>query len=164
MANYVDELTGVLSQELETFNNFLSLLDEQHRQIAKNDIDGLTKTNAELDLLSNQAGDLERRRVAITEKISGQMSLDRSNPTLNELLDRLDGFSPERLKSLRQAILDVHDRIVKKSERNKFLIDKSRYLIAESIKILGNRPTPTYARPRRENMAVADGSLVNRSA
>jgi flagellar biosynthesis/type III secretory pathway chaperone len=164
MIDHIDELKDTLNQELETFNRFLVLLDEQHRRIAKNDIDGLEKISADLDLLSNQAADLERQRQAVTKNISGSINLENPNPTLSELLARLEGISPDGLIDLRQAIIDVHEKIVEKSTRNKFLIDKSRFLIAESMKILSSRPAPTYARPRPENMAAADRNLINRSA
>jgi DNA repair exonuclease SbcCD ATPase subunit len=160
----MDELADVLNQELETFNRFLVLLDDQNRQIAKNDIESLAKTNADLDVLSNQASDLERFRQSLTEEISAQMRLENHNPSLNELLSRLEGISSERLQTLRRAILEVHSKIAEKSKRNKFLIDKSRFLIAESMKIMSSRPSATYERPRAEKMANGEGGLVNRSA
>jgi hypothetical protein len=164
MAYAMDELADILNQELETFNHFLILLDDQNRQIAKNDIESLAKTNADLDLLSNQASDLERYRQSLTEEISSQMKLENHNPSLNELISRLEGISTERLQTLRRAILEVHSKIAEKSKRNKFLIDKSRFLITESMKIMSGRPSATYERPRAEKMANGEGGLVNRSA
>jgi hypothetical protein len=163
MANIMDELANTLNQELDTFNRFLVLLDDQNRQIAKNDIDALAKTNADLDMLSNQAGDLERYRQSLTQELSEQLKFEKNNPTLNDLMNRLDSISSERLQRLRQAILEVHKKIADKSRRNKFLIDKSRFLIAESMKIIGNRPPATYERPRVEKNAISEGNLVNRS-
>jgi hypothetical protein len=163
MANVMDELANTLNQELDTFNRFLVLLDDQSRQIAKNDIDALAKTNADIDLLSNQAADLERYRQSLTHELSEQLKFEKNNPTLNELVNRLDSISSERLLTLRQAILEVHKKIAEKSRRNKFLIDKSRFLIAESMKIMGNRPSATYERPRIEKNVVSESNLVNRS-
>jgi hypothetical protein len=163
MANLMEELSNILNQELDTFNRFLVLLDDQNRQIAKNDIDALAKTNADLDLLSNQASDLERYRQSLTQELSAQLKFEKHNPTLNDLVNRLDGISSERLQRLRQAILEVHKKIAEKSRRNKFLIDKSRFLIAESIKIIGNRPNATYERPRADKIASSEAGLVNRS-
>jgi len=164
MANIMDEIAGILNQELDTFNRFLVFLDDQNRQIAKNDIDALAKTNADLDLLSNQASDLERYRQSLTQELSRQLKLENDNPTLNDLVNRLGGISSERLNTLRLAILEVHKKIAEKSRRNKFLIDKSRFLIAESMKIMSNRPTATYERPRTEKPTGAKSCLVNRSA
>jgi hypothetical protein len=164
MANVMDEIAGILNQELDAFNRFLVLLDDQNRQIAKNDIEALTKTSADLDLLSNQVSDLERYRQALTQELSRQLKLEKDNPTLNDLVSRLDGISSERLRALRQAILEVHKKIAEKSRRNKFLIDKSRFLIAESMKIMSNRPAATYERPRPEKIESGNGCLVNRSA
>lgn len=163
MATVMDEIASILNQELETFNRFLVLLDDQNRHIAKNDIDGLAKTNADLDMLSNQASDLERYRQSLTQDLSRQLKLENHNPTLSDLVSRLDGISSERLRTLRQAILEVHKKIAEKSRRNKFLIDKSRFLIAESMKIMSNRPAATYERPRVEKMATKESCLINRS-
>jgi hypothetical protein len=157
------ELTEILGQELETFNRFMFLLDEQHRQLVKRDIEGLNMTNSELDMLCNKATDLEKGRQSIVQEISKQMNIESDNIKLNDLLERLEGISSDRLKSLRQAILDIHEKIERKSAQNRFLIDKSRNLIAESIKILSSRPSPVYQNPRPDRVYGGEGKLVNRS-
>jgi hypothetical protein len=158
------ELTEILSQELETFNRFMVLLDKQHQQLINRDVDGLVLTNSELDLLCNKTTELERCRQGVVMEMSQQMKIDSDNPKLSDLLVRLDNISSDRLKALRQAILDIHSRIERKSAQNRFLIDKSRNLIAESMKILTSRPSPIYQKPQSERVSGGEGKLVNRSA
>jgi hypothetical protein len=160
----MNELTEILGKELETFNRFLFLLDEQHKQVVRRDLAGLGNTNSELDLLCNQASELERARQSIVQSISNQMNIESTNLRLSDLLERLDQISSNRLNALRQAILDVHQKIEEKSIRNRFLIDKSRNLIAESMKILANRPSPVYQRPQSDKTKPPLSKLVNWSA
>ena len=63
MEKIMVDLTDVLNQELETFNRFLSLLDQQHKQIVSRDLAELSKTNTELDILCNKAHYLEKKRI-----------------------------------------------------------------------------------------------------
>jgi flagellar biosynthesis/type III secretory pathway chaperone len=157
------ELTDILNQELDSSNRFLVLLDNQHRQLVCRDLEGLNKTNAELDLLCNKIGDFEKKRQKIVKNISGQMKLSSDNLTLNDILSRLDGISSNRLQQLRKAILDVHRRIEEKRKRNEYLIEKSRNLVAESVKILSSRPSPVYGRPGPTKFENHEGKIVNRA-
>jgi len=164
MREYMEPLSEILGQELETFNRFLSLLDDQHKQLVGRDLDGLNRTNSELDLLSNKAGDLERNRQALTSKLTAELKMEGDNPTLTQMLAKLDGMTSSRLGSLRTAILDIHKCIEDKAARNRFLIEKSRTLIADSMKILAGHPSPNYEKPNGGRKSAVKSSLVNRSA
>ena len=157
------ELTDILNQELDSSNRFLVLLDDQHRQLVCRDLEGLNKTNAELDLLCNKISDFEKKRQKIVENISERMKLNPDDLTLSDILSRLDGISSKPLQQLREAILDVHRRIEEKSKRNEFLIEKSRYLITKSMKILSSRPSPVYSRPGQAKVKNHEGKVINRA-
>lgn len=155
------KITDILNQELDSSNKFLVLLDDQHRQLACRDLEGLNKTNAELDLLCNKVSDLERKRQRIVEDVSKHMKLNSGNPTLNDILLRLDGISSKPLQQLREAIIDAHRHIEEKRRRNEFLINKSRKLIAESMKILSSKPSPVYSQPGPAKVKAGGGKVVN---
>lgn len=157
------KLTDILNQELDSSNRFLILLDDQHRQLVCRDLEGLNKTNAELDLLCNRISDFEKKRQKIVENISERMKLNPDNLTLSDILSRLDGISSKSLQQLREAILDVHRRIEEKRKRNEFLIEKSRYLITKSMKILSSRPSPVYSRPGQTIVKNHEGKVINRA-
>ena len=160
----MEELIEVLGQELETFNRFLILLDEQHKKIVSRDLAGLAAVNSEFDMLNLKAHRLEKKRQAIVEAIS-EMTGDRSTKTtLAAMLPGIDELSGKQLKELRQAIIGANRQIEEKSTRNKNLIAKSRQLIAESMKIIAGRPSPVYQRPQPVNNQRRDRSLINRSA
>ncbi|MCD6162442.1 MAG: flagellar export chaperone FlgN [candidate division Zixibacteria bacterium] len=158
------KLVDILDQELETFNKFLILLDDQHKQIISRNIADLNKTDNELDLLSIKANDLEKRRMLILKENIKNCNLnEEENITLRDLLPQLDNVSSNRLVLLRESIIDAHKRIEEKSMRNKILIDKSRKLISESIRIINGRPSPIYNKPGPNKTGVYEGSIINHS-
>ena len=159
----MEKLTEILNQELEIFDEFLQLLDQQHKQIISRDIEELNKTNTRLDLLSQKANHLEKNRIEIVEEIAGRPEFQKDGLTLSDILPKLDRVSGNRLKLLRDSIKNTHQRIEEKSVRNKKLIENSRKLISDSMKILAKRPSPVYQKPGPAQPAIREGSLVNRS-
>ncbi|OQX92724.1 MAG: hypothetical protein B6D58_01430 [candidate division Zixibacteria bacterium 4484_95] len=155
------KLTDILNKELDSYNRFLVLLDDQHQQLACRDLEGLNKTNAELDLLCNKVSELERERQKIVKDISKRMELSPSNLTLDDILSRLDGISNESLQQLRKAIVDTHEHIEEKRKRNEFLINKSRQLITKSVKILSSKPSHVYGQPGQSKVKARGGKVVN---
>ncbi len=156
-------MADILNQELDTFNRFLTLLDAQHKQIVSRDLTDLNKTNSEIDLLSNKTHILEKMRIEEVRNISRQLKLNQNNLKLGDLLPRLDSITSNRLQQLRQAILTAHKYVEEKSRRNKQLIEKSRKLIFESMKIMSSRPSPVYNKPGPTRENIHEGGLINRS-
>lgn len=163
MDKHTKDLIEILGNELETFNRFLILLDEQHRCLVKGDVDSLNRVNAELEELSNQADRFELKRQSVVREIATNFNLEDNSAKLNGILEKLDSISKNRLQELRQSILDVHAQVERKSQRNKFLIDRSQSLIAESMRIIAGRQSPIYAKDPA-NSRKSEGVLVDRSA
>jgi len=157
------KLADILNQELDTFNRFLTLLDAQHKQIVSRDLTDLNKTNSEIDLLSNKTHILEKRRIEEVRNISKQLKLNQDDLKLGDLLPRLDSITSNHLQQLRQAILTAHKYVEEKSRRNKQLIEKSRKIIFESMKIMSSRPSPVYNKPGPTRENIHEGGLINRS-
>jgi flagellar biosynthesis/type III secretory pathway chaperone len=163
MEHLMENLTEILNQELEVFNLFLNLLDSQHKQIISGDLKGLGDTNARLDLLSNQAQVLEKRRLEIVYNLTAEMELSDNRSRLSDLIPHLDRVSGNRLQLLRESILSAHKQVEAKSIRNKQLIDKSRDLITESLRIVTTKPSPVYQKPGPVQSTARESNLVNRS-
>ncbi len=156
-------LAEILSSELEILDKFLSLLDEQHRCLVKSDIETLAKVNSEIEGLSNQADRFEFRRQEIVKEMASRLNIEADRPNLSGIIEKLDSLSQDRLHDLRNSILDVHKRVEQKSRRNRFLIDRSRNLIAESMRLIAGRPAPIYSR-NPANTRNGEGVVVDRSA
>ncbi|MCP4581889.1 MAG: flagellar protein FlgN [candidate division Zixibacteria bacterium] len=160
----MERLTNILNQELETFNKFLALLDQQHKLIVSRNLADLNKTNSELDLLCNKANYLERKRIDAVNDISAMTKHKGDDLKMSDILPSLDKLSSQRLLVLRESIQNAHQRIAEKSMRNGRLIEKSRKLIAESMKIITSRPSPIYQKPGPGRAAITEGNLISRSA
>ena len=156
-------LIDILNQELEIYNRFLSLLDNQHKTIISRDLKGLNDTDSELDLLGLKVFELEEARIETVKEISEKLELDENDVKLRDLLPRLDKVTSNRLYLLREAILTAHKKIEEKSMRNKLLIEKSRELIAQTMKIISQKPSPVYNKPGPARPEVTESNLVNRS-
>jgi flagellar biosynthesis/type III secretory pathway chaperone len=160
---FMADLTDILNEEFETFNRFLALLDQQHKQIVSRDLAELSKTNTELDILCNKAHFLEKKRIEAVNGISSKLKFKSDKLKLSDLLPRLDKVSSQKLQLLREAIQSAHARVEEKSRRNHRLIEKSRQLIAESMKIIASRPSPIYQKPGPGQAELREGNIINRS-
>ncbi len=163
MDDSTKNLAEILGSELEIFDRFLRLLDEQHRCLIKSDIEALNRVNSELEGLSNQADQFEFRRQEIAREVASRLNIDGDRPNLNGIIEKLDSLSRNRLQDLRNSILDVHKKVEQKSRRNRFLIDRSRNLIAESMRLIADRPAPTYSK-NPANARNGEGVVLDRSA
>lgn len=159
----MERLISILNQELKTYNRFLNLLDDQHKMIISRDLEGLSETDYELDFQNAKLYDLEKERREIVDDISKRLKLDKNNIKLRDLLPRLDSVSSNRLHLLREAIMGAHGKIEEKRMRNKLLIESSRELISETLKIISRRPSPVYNKPGPGKSEVFESNLVNRS-
>ena len=159
----MEKLIDILNRELEAYNRFLGLLDDQHKMIISRNLEGLNETDNELDLLAIKVSELEKIRIDITKDVSGKLKLSDKDLKLRDLLPRLDSVSSGRLHLLREAIVGAHKQVEEKSMRNKLLIEKARELISETMKIISRRSSPVYDKPGPEKPRVFDSSLVNRS-
>ncbi|MFQ5607704.1 MAG: flagellar protein FlgN [Candidatus Zixiibacteriota bacterium] len=142
MSQALNDLIETLSAEAELFETALELLDRQRDMIVANDTDGLMQvTEAQREkLVESKLLDKKRRElvdaVAADSHLSGDITVSRL----------LESVSPEvglRLSGLRDAILDLNEKIEEGKERNRFLINKSRDLIAESLKSINRMSNPS---------------------
>ncbi len=159
----MEKLAEILNQELEVFNKFLGLLDQQHKQIISRKLEELKQTNSELDFLTLQVTQLENKRMLEVSRMSEELGLSDDDIKLRDLLPDLDTKTSFRLKMLRESIVGAHRRAEEKSLRNKKLIERSRKLIADSIAIVSSKPSPIYQKPGPGQPSMREGSMVNRS-
>jgi flagellar biosynthesis/type III secretory pathway chaperone len=156
-------LTKILIQELAVLSRFLNLLDQLQKQIVSRKLEKSNETDLQLDMLSNQAQLLEKKRMKIVDEMSRKLDLTGSNASLCDLLPRLGCGSNKRLQLLRESILRAHRQAEQKRKKNKRLIDKSQKLITESMKIISNQPPTIFHKSGPSQRAMTVGSLIYRS-
>lgn len=156
----MERLANILNQELEVFNRFLVLLDQQHKQIINKQLEELNNTSMQLDLLTGKIRHLESRRMKAVNKIAGELDLAEKSPKLRDILPHLRSDSSNRLHLLRKAILSAHKQAEEKSLRNKRLCEKSRRLIADSMQAIAKQPSPVFHESCHNRPAMSGSRLV----
>ena len=151
MSKAVNELIETLNSEAELFESFLDLLDRQREIVVSNDTDGLVSiTEAQREKLV-ESKLLDRRRRELVEQVACENAIS-GDVNVTRLLKSVSHEDGMRLESVRDTILDLNRQIEDGKERNRFLIDKSRRMISESLKSINRMSNPpekgsAYTRP-----------------
>ncbi len=135
MTEKVNELIAVLNQEAELFSSFLDLLDRQRDMLVASDIDGLNQVTAlQREKFAHSRVLDVRRRNLITE-IAKQNDIE-GDVTVTRLLESVTTEQSAELNLMRDTIVDLNEKIEEGRQRNSFLIEKSRHLVSETLKMI----------------------------
>jgi FlgN protein len=135
MAVNVSELIQVLNQEAELFSSFLDLLDRQRDMLVTNDIDGLNAVTAEQREKLAFSRILDVRRRNLIEEVARQNEIE-GDLTVTRLLESVTAEQGAQLNLMRDTILELNDKIEEGRQRNSFLIEKSRHLVSETLRMI----------------------------
>ncbi len=135
MAVDVSELIQVLNQEAGLFASFLDLLDRQKEMLVTNNIDGLNQVTAEQREKLAFSRILDVRRRNLIQEVARQNDIE-GDVTVSRLLESVSAEQGAQLSMMRDTILDLNEKIEEGRQRNSFLIEKSRVLVSETLKMI----------------------------
>ena len=143
----INRLIHLISQETLLFEEFLELLERQKQALVSNDTTLLTQTTELQRQKLRQSHTLNRQREELIEEIK-QANAVEGDLTVARLLEFADDNQAERLKTLRQIILDLNDKINETRNANALLLNQSREFIAHTMAALAsmNAPETGYVR------------------
>ena len=155
----IDQLIQVISDEALLFEEFLQLLDCQKEALVANDTDRLNEVTQRQQQKLMESRALDRRRDQVVAAIKADNAID-GDVTITRLLQYADENQSSRLTQLRDAILDLNERINETRNTNAMLLNRSREFISRTMSMLSRLHTPsgTYGRGgvnQSENAAVA---------
>ena len=138
MASIMDELVNVLQVELDTYKEFIPILQDKTQAIVKNDVERLQTISTTEQFYLDKINGLERKREEIVKNIA--IVFDKDYRTLNirtiiELIDKQpkDQFALSKLydeiKITVKTILDIN-------EHNKTLIEQSLEMIEFNMNVI----------------------------
>lgn len=139
----IQTLINVLASEAELFTSFVDLLDQQRDAIVANDMDKLNEITEQQRERLTESRILDSRRRKLVEALKADVEIT-GDLTVSALLDMVSEEDGLRLSQLRETILTLNDVIEDGRSRNMYLIDKSRSLIAETLKLfnrMGSKKT-----------------------
>ena len=136
MASIMEELISTLTKEEALYNELIPVAEEKTKAIVANDLDALQAVTDKEQLMIDQVGALEKKRIEVVKNIG--IVLNRNPETLNlqSIVDILHN-QPQEQKSLRE----IHDKLTTGSlkdinSQNKLLIEESLELIEFNMNVL----------------------------
>ena len=130
----IAELIKVLANEAELFTSYVDLLDQQKDAIVANDIDMLDCVTERQRESLTASRILDEKRTALVSSLQTQASVT-GDLTITALLQLVSVEDGQRLSQLRDTIVSLNDSIEDGKQRNEYLIDKSRTVISETLRL-----------------------------
>lgn len=148
----IRELLNVLEEEATLFASFLSALEEQKVKIVEGDVPGLERVTHELQEKLTSSRILERKRRDLSSRLAESAGM-REDVNVTRLLDLVNAADGAALSKMRDTILDLNKRIEESRARNGVLVEKSRQIVRETLKIMSHASAP-----------ITNGSTYERDA
>ncbi|MBK7141043.1 MAG: flagellar protein FlgN [bacterium] len=147
----INQLIDIISKEAVLFESFLELLQRQKEMLVANDLEGLQQVTERQHEKLTESRILNKQREALVEEIKAARSID-GDLTVSRLLDLVDQNQAERLRQLRELILELNNKINDSRNTNAMLLNQSREFVAKTMAMLSrmNNPEPTYGSKRSE--------------
>jgi len=157
----INQLIQIINDEALLFEEFLQLLDEQKQALVANDTERLNRVTQLQQHKLFESSALNRKRTKAIEALQQANAID-GDVTVSRLLSCADEDQSQRLSQLRDAILDLNERINTARNTNAMLLNRSREFVSRTMSMLSRMHTPdqTYGRPgaapRDEHAVVVD--------
>ncbi|RKX29633.1 MAG: hypothetical protein DRP47_01235 [Candidatus Zixiibacteriota bacterium] len=160
----VDRLIDILGKEAALFESFLKLLEQQQCALVDNDVEELNRVTEVQRERMAEGKLLHKEREVVIEDIKRQ-NVIKGDLTITRLLDMVDQSQADQLSQLRDAIINVNDRILKTRNQNALLLNKSREYIGRMMKMLSRvgDPTPSYTAGGIEQESTLNVALDRRA-
>lgn len=165
MDRELKELISILNAEYEVFVKYLESLTEQQQYLIENDLDGIKASVEKINILAQDAVNLETGRRRIIERLSKRLEMNPEDITIGKLIENFKGPNFEELEGLKNTILDIHEKVNNQKTRNELLIEQSMGIIKQTMDYIHqvNNPKAIYDNPVTASGGTVDGgSLLTR--
>ena len=142
MDTQLEELIKILQREEKIFREYLELLTEQQGNLMKNDLEAIRQGIQKISQLAGIATELENARRIIVAKLSEKLRVKPNDINLSEMLDKVNGAPFDELESLKNKVLEFHEKIMSQSRRNELLINQSMNILSQSIQLMNQSDDP----------------------
>ena len=137
----VNRLIDIIAREADLFEAFLDLLEQQQKALVENDAESLTRITQRQHEKTVEGRLLEKKRDELVVEIKADKSID-GDLTVSRLLEMVDDQHATRLKTLRELIGDLNEKILKVRNQNAMLLNRSREYIKTTIDMLSRVGSP----------------------
>ncbi len=131
MASLMEELISTLTQEEALYQKMIPVSEEKTKAIIANDLEALQSVTDQEQIMVDQVGMLEKKRMEVVKNIGVVLSRNPDTLTLQAIVDVLHN-QPKEQRLLRE----IHDKLKATTSRLKDINGQNKSLIEESLEMI----------------------------
>jgi flagellar biosynthesis/type III secretory pathway chaperone len=138
MASMMENLVGVLQEELDTYKEFIPILQEKKVSIIKNKVEDLQNiSNVEQEYL-DKINNLENKREEIVKNMAIVFDKDYKQLNIKAIIKMLDNQPKDQqvLSKLHDELISTVKTVMGITEHNKSLIEQSLEMIEFNMNVI----------------------------
>ena len=138
MASMMENLVGVLQEELDTYKEFIPILQEKKVSIIKNKVEDLQNiSNVEQEYL-DKINNLENKRAEIVKNMAIVFDKDYKQLNIKTIIKMLDNQPKDQqvLSKLHDELISTVKTVMDINEHNKSLIEQSLEMIEFNMNVI----------------------------
>lgn len=131
MASLMEELIDTLDKEDRLYADLIPIQEEKIRAIIANDLDSLSRLQGQEQALVDQVGNLENKRLRVTEDIATVLGMKPEEMNLEKLVNKLNNQPKEK-----ETLEKLHDRLKQTMGRLQELNLQNKKLLTEALEMV----------------------------
>ena len=126
----------LITQEVDSLENFLVLLKEEEEYLLKNHFDLLRDSIQKREKALIRSRILEKNRKDITTQISRDLKIEQNKTSLFKVSQLLDSSYSSKIDDLQKTLLGLHRKVEIQRKKNEELIKDSMVYMDQDMKLL----------------------------
>ena len=131
MASLMEELIDTLDKEDRLYADLIPIQEEKIRAIIANDLDSLSRLQGQEQVLVDQVGNLENKRLHVTEDIATVLGIKPEEMNLEKLVNKLNNQPKEK-----ETLEKLHDRLKQTMGRLQELNLQNKKILTEALEMV----------------------------
>jgi len=127
----MEELIDTLDKEDRLYADLIPIQEEKIRAIIANDLDSLSRLQGQEQVLVDQVGNLENKRLHVTEDIATVLGIKPEEMNLEKLVNKLNNQPKEK-----ETLEKLHDRLKQTMGRLQELNLQNKKLLTEALEMV----------------------------
>jgi flagellar biosynthesis/type III secretory pathway chaperone len=136
------KLLALMEKQTQVYESLSTALGDEKDRIINIDLNGLTETGQRKEILFLKIQRLEQDRINLMKDLSEILKISCPDLTFGKLMAYSRGYTKDRLKKSRGALLNLSGKIRRMNHFNKLLINHSLELVTGSYSFLSYLATP----------------------
>ena len=138
MASLIEELIDTLDREEKIYANLIPVQEEKIRAIVANDLNSLNHLSTNEQKLIDEVGNLEKKRVRVTEDIATVLGKTPGTMNLEKIIGVLSKQPEEqkRLQILHDRLRDTMSRLKELNIQNKQLLTQALEMVEFNMNVI----------------------------